>query len=112
MQINTKLDWDVVAVEDEDRVHVLLELTAPAPSRDQSRPPATLEVVLDRSGSMADGRLAAALQAIDSLLGRLEPEDRLGLVIFDYESRCQSPPSLSETRRTPAPSSTRSIPAG
>ena len=31
MKINAKLDFDLVAVESEDTVHVLLDLTAPTP---------------------------------------------------------------------------------
>ncbi len=55
MQINTKLDFDLVAIENEDTLHILLELVAPTPETDIDRPPSTLQVVLDRSGSMADG---------------------------------------------------------
>ena len=83
MKLDAKLAFDLIAVEEEDTVHVLLEMTAPTLARERQRPPATLQVVLDRSGSMADGRLHAALQAVHSLVGRLRPEDRLGLVIFD-----------------------------
>ena len=83
MKINAKLDFDLVAVESEDTVHILLDLTAPTPESVKARPPATLQVVLDRSGSMADGRLQAALVAIDRLLARLGPDDRFGLVMFD-----------------------------
>src|SRR4051794_22028671 len=83
MKLNATLDFDLVAVEQEDTVHVLLELTAPTLPQAHERPPATLQVVLDRSGSMGDGRLFAALQAIDSLIGRLRSDDRLGLVAFD-----------------------------
>ena len=83
MQINTKLDFDLVAVESEDTVHILLELTAPDRQGAVNRPPATLQVVLDRSGSMCGDRLHAALAAIDRLLSRLSPEDRFGLVVFD-----------------------------
>jgi Ca-activated chloride channel homolog len=39
--------------------------------------------VLDRSGSMGDGRLEAAKLAIVSLLGKLDPTDNFGLVAFD-----------------------------
>jgi Ca-activated chloride channel homolog len=83
MQINTKLDFNLIAVEHAETVHVLLELTAPELAGERRRDPATLQVVLDRSGSMADDRLFSALQAIDSLLGRLRPDDRFGLVLFD-----------------------------
>ena len=83
MNLNAILDVDVIALEAEDQISVLLELTAPEAPADRSRPPGTLQVVLDRSGSMADGRLEAAKQAIDSLLARLDPTDNFGLVTFD-----------------------------
>ena len=85
MQIDTKLDFNLISVEQAETVHVLLELTAPELAAERRRDPATLEVVLDRSGSMANGQLLAALQAIDSLLGRLRPDDRFGLVVFDEQ---------------------------
>ncbi|GIK76317.1 MAG: hypothetical protein BroJett022_00070 [Actinomycetes bacterium] len=85
MKIDTKLDFDLVAVESEDTVHILLELTAPTADEAAQRPPATLQVVLDRSGSMAGERLHAGLVAIDALLSRLDPGDRFGLVVFDDE---------------------------
>jgi Ca-activated chloride channel homolog len=91
MQINTKLDFNLIAVEQAETVHVLLELTAPELPGERRRYPATLQVVLDRSGSMADGRLYSALQAIDSLLGRLSAEDRFGLVIFDEQIQVPVP---------------------
>ncbi len=83
MNLNAILDVDVIALEAEDQISVLLELTAPEAPADRTRPPGTLQVVLDRSGSMADGRLEAAKQAIDSLLARLDPTDNFGLVTFD-----------------------------
>jgi Ca-activated chloride channel family protein len=85
MRTQLNLEYDLIAVESEDTVHALLELTAPTPDNATKRPPATLQVVIDRSGSMAGERLLAALQALESLLGQLGPEDRLGLVTFDHE---------------------------
>ena len=55
MNLNALLDVDVVAVEAEDQVSVLLELEAPERDAGSQRPPGTLQVVLDRSGSMGDG---------------------------------------------------------
>lgn len=85
MHITAHADIDVVAVEQEDRVSVMLELAAPAaPGEDEApRPPATIEVVLDRSGSMAGEPLEAAKQAIAKLVDRLDPADRLGVLTFD-----------------------------
>ncbi len=85
MRTQLNLEYDLIAVESEDTVHALLELTAPATPASIARPPATLQVVIDRSGSMAHGRLFAALQALDALIGRLRPVDRLGLVTFDSQ---------------------------
>src|ERR671923_1371197 len=83
MHLNALLDVELVAVEAEDQVCVLLELAAPDRQTGARRPPGTLQVVLDRSGSMADGRLAAAKQALDALVARLDPADNFGMVTFD-----------------------------
>src|SRR3954447_1658994 len=89
MHITAHLDVDMVAVETEDEISVLLELAAPPASTDadQARPPATLQVVLDRSGSMAeDDRLGGAKRALLALIDRLDPTDNFGLVAFDDEA--------------------------
>jgi Ca-activated chloride channel family protein len=93
MHLTAHLDVDVVAVETDDEVSVLLELAAPpAEPTGPARPPATLEVVLDRSGSMqSDGRLEGAKRALLALIDRLEPTDNFGLVTFDKETRVVVP---------------------
>ncbi len=85
MHLNTLLDVDIVAVESEDEVSVLLELTAPQADSAHTRAPAALEIVLDRSGSMSGDRLEAAKGAVESLIDRLDPTDSFGLVVFDDE---------------------------
>jgi len=86
MKIETFLDVDVVALETDDEVSLMLELTAPTTTPDQDRTPATLVVVLDRSGSMAGQRLWVAQRALCTLVDRLDPTDRFGLVTFDDEA--------------------------
>ena len=86
MNITAHADIDVVAVEQPGSVSVLLELVAPENDADQDaepRPPAAVQVVLDRSGSMAGGNLEAAKEALARLVDRLDPADRLGVVAFD-----------------------------
>ncbi|MFC7241379.1 VWA domain-containing protein [Catellatospora aurea] len=84
MHITAHLDVDVVAVETDDQLSVLIELTAPpAPAAAGPRPPQTLQVVLDRSGSMDSGRLDGAKTALLGLIDRLDPQDNFGLVAFD-----------------------------
>ena len=85
MDINALLDVDLVAVESEDHLSVLLELTAPGARLRSSKAPEQLQVVLDRSGSMSGERLDAAKDALESLIARLDPTDNFGLVTFDDE---------------------------
>lgn len=83
MHLSTKLDCDLVAVEQADDVTLLVELTAPTPTSTVVRQPATLQVVLDRSGSMGGDRLDGAKTALIALVDRLDPTDNFGLVAFD-----------------------------
>ncbi|MCW2672984.1 MAG: Ca-activated chloride channel family protein [Frankiales bacterium] len=85
MKLSTHLDCDLIAVESDDEVTLLVEITAPAPSSSTQRSAATLQIVLDRSGSMAGDRLEGAKQALLALVDRLEPTDNLGIVTFDDE---------------------------
>lgn len=84
MHISAHLDVDVVAHETEDQLSVLVDLTAPpAPDNAAQRSVSTLEVVLDRSGSMSGGRLEGAKAALVGLVDRLAPTDNFGLIAFD-----------------------------
>jgi Ca-activated chloride channel family protein len=87
MKLNALLDVNVVAHETTDEVAVLLDLEAPAVTGDVVRPPSSLQVVLDRSGSMAGPPLEGAKQALVALLARLDPTDMFGLVTFDDEAQ-------------------------
>src|SRR5690606_38610654 len=88
MHVSALLEFDAVPVDSADTVHVLLDVTAPEqPGAD--RPPATLQVVLDRSGSMAGERLEGAIRALLSLVDRLDPTDHFGLVTFDGAARVE-----------------------
>ena len=89
MHITTQLDLDVIAFERDDQVSLLVELTAPTPEPATERSPRTLVVVLDRSGSMAGGRLDGAKAALTALVDRLDPADRFGLVTFDDEVKVE-----------------------
>src|SRR3954451_6410067 len=89
MKINALLDVNVVAHETEDEVAVLLELEAPAAATDVQRQSASLQVVLDRSGSMSGAPLEGAKKALAGLVRRLEPTDNFGLVTFDNDARVE-----------------------
>ena len=85
MHIDAHLDLDLVAVQETDQVTLMLELLAPEESSGTERPPACVQVVLDRSGSMHGERIEAARLALGALVDRLDPRDAFGLVVFDDE---------------------------
>ena len=91
MKINALLDVNLVAHEAEDEVAVLLELEAPAALADLTRVPTSLQVVLDRSGSMFGPPLEGAKKALIALVQRLEPTDNFGVVTFDDSAQIVVP---------------------
>lgn len=83
MKFSAQLDVKVVAVEAADEVSVLLDLQSPKVATDEDRAPATLQVVLDRSGSMSGAPLEGAVQALCGLVAGLDEKDNFGVVVFD-----------------------------
>ena len=79
MHLSTRLDVDLVAVEQTDELTLLVELTAPTPTTTAKRQPATLQIVLDRSGSMGGDRLEGAKTA--RARPTAEPTRRRGAVL-------------------------------
>jgi len=92
MKINAQMGVDLIAIEGGEELSALIELTAPeSPLNATDHMPSTLIVVLDRSGSMGGGRLEGAKRALLSLVDRLSPTDRFGLVTFDDQVRVEVP---------------------
>ena len=83
MRLTTYLDVDLVALEQDDQLTLILELATPPAATRAPRPPAAVELVLDRSGSMRGTRLRTALIALDRLVSWLDERDQFGLVAFD-----------------------------
>lgn len=84
MKFSAQLDVNVVAHEADDEVALLLDLAAPsAPESGEERPGTSLQIVLDRSGSMAGAPLEGAIAALTGLVHRLDSRDNFGVVAFD-----------------------------
>jgi Ca-activated chloride channel family protein len=109
MHLSTWLDCDLVAVEQNDELALLVELTAPSPTTTAPRQPATLQVVLDRSGSMSGDRLEGAKTALLTLIDRWDPTDSFGVVAIDDSVQVAGPTaSLERLAATRSPSTSRS----
>lgn len=62
---------------------VLVDIVAPSARRGRTRPPVNLAFVVDRSGSMSGPKLRLAKQAVVEAIGRLHPDDRFAVVVYD-----------------------------
>jgi Ca-activated chloride channel family protein len=85
------LDTDIIAIESEDKVTLMVDLTAPAAPSQSSRPARGVQICLDVSGSMEGAPLAAAKESILKLIDRLDKKDTFGLVIFDDTAKVAVP---------------------
>ena len=92
MKLNATLDVNVVAHESEDELAVLVDLEAPtAPELEVQRAPASLQIVLDRSGSMTGAPLEGAKRPLIELVHRIEARDNFGVVTFDHTAEVVVP---------------------
>ena len=62
---------------------LLARIVAPRATSERPRPPVNLAIVLDRSGSMSGDKLRVAKLAVEEAIGRLQPEDRFSVVVYD-----------------------------
>ena len=91
MDLQAKLDVDVVALQEHDEVTCLVTFDAPVPEASQERPGEHLIVVVDRSGSMSGAPLAAVRASLHSLVDRMKPQDSFGLVAFSDSANVAIP---------------------
>ena len=84
LKLAARWDSPVVPAGLESERVLLLEIAAPTPvGRHVERAPVNLGLVIDRSGSMGGGRLAAAKEAARGIASALTDRDRLTVVAFD-----------------------------
>jgi len=85
LTLRAKTDRRYIRSTNRSNRFVLAEVVAPHShqSDQRVRPPVNLAFVLDRSGSMAGVKIALAKQAVIQSIGRLQPEDRFSVVVYD-----------------------------
>jgi Ca-activated chloride channel family protein len=87
-----KIEYTCLKAEEKSALGLMLEVTAPeAPADDtpKAREPKGIVFVIDRSGSMGNGRLELVKQTIIDMLPRLGAEDYLSVVTFDDSARVE-----------------------
>ncbi|MFZ5446209.1 MAG: vWA domain-containing protein [Myxococcota bacterium] len=93
------MQWTAWSVEtprgDHREAHVLVTGEA---SADEARAPVMVNLVLDRSGSMKGAPLSAAVEAAQQLVELSQPEDFLGLVLFDGLAEQRVPLTMMDAR--------------
>lgn len=80
---------------------VLARIVAPRATGERRRAPVNLAIVLDRSGSMSGAKLDIAKRAVEEAIGRLEPDDRFSVVVYDdvVDVVIESTAASAEARR-------------
>ncbi len=91
MDLQAKLDVDVVALQEHDQVTCLVTFDAPVTEVTAERPGEHLIVVVDRSGSMSGAPIAAVQASLHSLVDRMKPQDSFGLVAFSDRAKVAVP---------------------
>ncbi len=91
MKFSAQLDVNVVAVEATGELSLMLDLQSPHVTTGVERTPVTLQVVLDRSGSMRGAPLEGAIEALCGLVARLDERDNFGVVVFDDSAQVVVP---------------------
>lgn len=94
MQINLRLEKDAIKIGESTRMGMLVELTAPTvdlANQPVNRKPRSVVFVIDRSGSMSNGRLELVKKTILSVLPKLKPEDSVGIVSFHDTAIMETP---------------------
>jgi Ca-activated chloride channel family protein len=63
--------------------HIVTRVTAPEPAESAQRPPINVSFVVDRSGSMAGGKLELVRRGVEHAVGLLGRADTFSLVVYD-----------------------------
>lgn len=83
MKTTAKFTYDKVRFDQENEIHLVVSLDAPALDWEKKRTPIAIIPVVDISGSMAGEKLEYAKQSLLKLVDHLRPGDYCGLVAFE-----------------------------
>lgn len=91
LQLGAELGHSTIDRKGGDRVYLRLSLKTLAAGKRHDRPPINVAIVIDRSGSMAGERLAAAKKGAHAALDRLAKDDIVSLVSYNHQVEVDHP---------------------
>lgn len=84
VRLETELGQPAILRGDKGRIFLRINLEGLTVPQTENRTPVNVGLVIDRSGSMADGKLERAKEAATMALGRLGGEDYAAVVAYDH----------------------------
>ena len=98
---NVRQDRRLVRPNSHSKRFLLARIAAPRATSERPRKPVNLAIVLDRSGSMSGEKLRVAKAAVEEAIGRLQPDDRFSVVVYDdkIDVVIESTAASNESRR-------------
>ena len=99
--IEVRQDRRLIRPNAHSKRFLLVRVNAPRATSEKGRAPVNLAIVLDRSGSMSGAKLQVAKAAVEEAIGRLQPDDRFSVVVYDdvVDVVCASTRASTEARR-------------
>ncbi len=86
LDLSLALDESVLPPGGPSRVHLVAEILARMPGIEQARPPLSVVLAVDVSGSMVGPPIERVIQSIVRIEGLLDEHDRLGIVAFSDDA--------------------------
>ncbi len=83
MQADYILNYDVLPINHEQKVHLMARFVTDPVAQDRKRRPLNLSLVIDRSGSMGGAKIDYTRQAAQFLVQNLSARDTLSIVLYN-----------------------------
>jgi Ca-activated chloride channel family protein len=98
--VEVRQDRHLIRPNAHSKRFVRVRIEAPRATTERARPSVNLAMVVDRSGSMSGEKLRVAKAAVEEAIGRLQPDDRFSVVVYDdvVDVVCASTPASPEGR--------------